>query len=88
MKNFGHYIYSKTRNEHLHHLEEVLNIMHDQSLFAKLSKCEFGLKELLYLGHIIGKYGAKVGMEKIKSIIEWPRPKNLIELRGFIGICT
>ena len=43
--------------------------MHDQSLFAKMSKCEFGLKEILYIGHIIGQYGAKVGIEKIKAII-------------------
>ena len=55
--------------------------MHDKSLFAKLSKCEFGLTELLYLGHIIGQYGVKVDMEKIKSIIEWHHPKNLIELK-------
>ena len=41
-------------NEHLHHLEEVLNILHDQSLFAKMSKCEFGLIDLLYIGHFIG----------------------------------
>ena len=57
-------IYSKTWKEHLHHLEEVLKNMHDQSLFAKLSKCEFGLTEILYLGHIIGQYGVKVDMEK------------------------
>ena len=79
---------SKTWKEHLHHLEEVLKIMHDQSLFDKLSKCEFGLTNLLYLGHIIGQYGVKVNLDKIKSIIEWPRPKNLTELRGFIGLCT
>ena len=45
-------IYSKTWKEHLHHLEEVLKILHDQSLLAMLSKCEFRLKE--NLGHIIG----------------------------------
>ena len=63
--------------------------MYDKSLFAKLSKCEFGLMDLLYLGHIIGQDGVKVDMEKIRAIIEWHRPKNLTELRGiFIGICT
>ena len=81
-------IYNKSWKEHLHHLEEVLKKFHDQYLFAKLSKCEFGLTEILYLGHIIGQYGVKVDMEKIKAIIEWPRPKNITELRGFIGICT
>ena len=47
-------IYNKTWKEHLHHLEEVLKILHDQYLFAKISKCEFGLIEILYIGHIIG----------------------------------
>ena len=44
--------------------------------------------ELLYLGHIIGQYGLNVDMEKIRAILEWPRPKTLTELRGCIGICT
>ena len=81
-------IYIKTWKEHLHHLEVVLKILHDQSLFAKLSKCEFGMTELLYLGHTIGQDGVKVDLEKIKSIIEWPCPTNLIEFRGFIRIYT
>ena len=62
--------------------------MHDKYLFANLSKCEFGLTYILYLGHIIGQDGVKVDIDKIRSILEWPRPKSLGELRGFIGICT
>jgi hypothetical protein len=46
-------IYSKTWDEHLAHLEKVLDIMKTQSLYAKESKCEFGMRELLYLEHII-----------------------------------
>ena len=69
------------------HLEIVLKNLQEQSLYAKMYKCEFGMKELLYLGHIIGK-GVKVHMEKIRVFLEWPSPKNIIELRGFIGICT
>ena len=48
-------IYSKNWKEHLQHLEVVLTILADQSLYAKLSKCEFGMIELLYIGHVIGK---------------------------------
>ena len=62
--------------------------LQEQSLYAKMSKCEFGMKELLYLRHIIGKDGVKVHMEKIRAILEWPSPKNITKLRGFIGICT
>jgi hypothetical protein len=46
-------VYNKTWQEHMRHLDEVLNIMKVQSLYAKESKCEFGMTKLLYLGHII-----------------------------------
>ena len=81
-------IYSKTWEEHLQHLEVVLKTLQEQSLFAKMSKCEFGMKQLLYIGKIIGQDGVKVHMENIRAILEWPSPKNITEVRGFIGICT
>ena len=81
-------IYSKTWEEHLQHIQEVLNILETESLYAKFSKCEFGLEEILYLGHKINAEGVSVDEEKIKVIKEWPRPKNLTQLRGFIGLCS
>jgi hypothetical protein len=53
-----------------------------------MSKCEFGMQEMLYLGHVIGANGVQVHLDKIKAIPEWPTPKNLMELKGFLGICT
>lgn len=53
-------IYSKTWEEHLRHLDEVLGIMEAQSLFAKQSKCEFRMIEILYLGHVVSKYEVQV----------------------------
>lgn len=50
-------IYSKTPEEHLQHVEEVLCILEEKQLYAKMSKCEFGLTEMLYLGHINGEDG-------------------------------
>jgi hypothetical protein len=69
-------------------VDQILTIMEDQSLYAKESKCEFGMTEVLYLGHIIGVKGVQVHQEKIQAIMEWPTPKTLTELRGFLGICT
>ena len=46
------------------------------------------MTEVLYLGHIIGAKGVQVHQEKITSIREWPTPKTLTELRGFLGLCT
>jgi hypothetical protein len=70
-------IYNRTWDEHLAQLEEVLGIMQAQSLYANESKCEFGMRELLYLGHIISEQGVQVHQEKIKAIFDWPTTKNL-----------
>ena len=56
------FIYSKTWEEHLKHLDEVLSILEEHSLYAKMSKCEFGMKEMLYIGHIITAKGVQVDM--------------------------
>ena len=67
-------IYNNTWNEHLAHLEEVLSIMQAQLLYARESKCEFGMRELLYLGNIISEQGVQVHQEKIRAILDWPTP--------------
>ena len=80
-------IYSKTWEEHLENIKEVLSILEIESLYAKISKCEFGLKEILYLGHKNSEEGVRVDEEKIKAIKEWPKPKTLTQIRGFVGLC-
>ena len=69
-------------------MEEVLCILEEQQRYAKLSKCEFGLTEMLYLGHVIREDGVKVHQEKIRAILDWPTPRNLTKMKGFLGICT
>ena len=51
-------------------------------------KCEFGMQEMLYLGHVIGANRVQVHLEKIRAILDWPTPKNVTELRGFLGLYT
>ena len=46
------------------------------------------MQEMLYLVHIISTDGVQVHMEKIRSILDWPTPKNVTELKGFLGFCT
>ena len=84
-------IYSRSWQEHMRHLDEVLSIMEAQSLYAKESKCEFDMTELLYLGHIISAQGVQVHQEKTRaildSILDWSMPKNVTQLRSFFGLC-
>jgi hypothetical protein len=67
-------------------VDEVLSIMEEQSLYSKESKCEIGMTEVNYLGHIIGKKGVQIHQENIQAIIDWTNPKTLIEIKGFLGI--
>ena len=79
-------IYSKTWKEHLQHVNQVLQLLKDHQLYAKPSKCAFGLKEVEYLGHKVSHDGVKVDLNKIKAIMEWPIPKTTKKLRGFLGL--
>lgn len=79
-------IYSKSWDDHLGHVKQVLQILEDNQLYAKRSKCEFGKGEVEYLGHIISGEGVKVDPKKIEAILSWPTPKNVKGLRGFLGL--
>ena len=79
-------IYSRTKEEHTEHLRVVLQTLREHKLQAKLSKCEFRLLEVTFLGHVISKEGIKVKLQKVKAIIEWTRLTNTTEIRSFLGL--
>lgn len=79
-------IYSKSMKDHIEHLKQVLEVLEAENFFAKMSKCVFGSKEVNYLGHLISKEGVKVDPQKLVAMQEWPAPKNLKALRGFLGL--
>jgi hypothetical protein len=79
-------IYSSTWEMHLHHVTQTLEILKQQQFFLKASKCAFGKQELEYLGHIVSHQGVKVDSKKIEAMVAWPRPANIFELRGFLGL--
>ena len=81
-------IYSKNKEEHVHHIELVLKALADSKLKAKMKKCEFMLDEIEFLGHVISKNGVATDEKKIKAIKEWPKPKNLTELQSFLGLAN
>jgi hypothetical protein len=64
----------------------VLQLLKKQQLYAKPSKCFFGVKEVEYLGHIVSHEGVKVEPNNIKAMMDWPIPKTLNNLRGFLGL--
>ncbi|WKA08858.1 hypothetical protein VitviT2T_026543 [Vitis vinifera] len=79
-------IYSPTWEQHLEHVQLTLAVLRQHQFYIKMSKCAFGKQELEYLGHIITHRGVKVDEKKIEAMVAWPRPSNITELRGFLGL--
>ncbi|WVZ70910.1 hypothetical protein U9M48_019539 [Paspalum notatum var. saurae] len=79
-------IYSKTEEEHEEHLRLVLQKLREHKLYAKLSKCEFWLDQVPFLGHIVSKGGIMVDPSKISSVMDWKVPEVVKEVRGFLGL--
>ncbi|XP_040379158.1 uncharacterized protein LOC121054199 [Oryza brachyantha] len=79
-------IYSSDLSSHAKHLKQVLQLLAEQHWKVKLSKCSFAQQQLSYLGYIIGVHGVSTDPEKVKAVVEWPVPKNIKQLRGFLGL--
>jgi hypothetical protein len=79
-------VYSKTEANHCNHLAKVLQILRQHKLFAKKSKCVFAQGQVEYLGHVITQQGVATDPEKVKAVQDWPKPKTITELRGFLGL--
>ncbi|GJW63475.1 putative nucleotidyltransferase, ribonuclease H [Tanacetum coccineum] len=79
-------IYSKTQEEHVDHLRLVLELLRKEKLYAKFSKCEFWLRELQFLGHVINGNGIHVDPSKIEDVKNWKAPRTPFEVRSFLGL--
>lgn len=79
-------VYSPCLEKHLEQLQTVLQTLRDNQFFAKKSKCAFGMDHMNYLGHVISKDGVATDPSKIQAMIDWPVPKSLKALRGFLGL--
>ncbi|KAJ8769768.1 hypothetical protein K2173_007628 [Erythroxylum novogranatense] len=79
-------VYSKSREEHAEHLRVILQIMREKQLYAKFSKCEFWLNQVVFLGHIVTGDGIQVDPKKIDTVMNWEAPRNVSEIRSFLGL--
>ena len=79
-------IFSKNEEEHKEHLHLVLGKLREHQLYAKFSKCEFWLKEVGFLGHVILGEGIAVDPTKVQSVTEWLGPTSVGEIRSFLGL--
>ena len=81
-------VFSKNKEDHAKHLRLVVDKLREHQFYAKFSKCEFWLDEVLYLGHIISAKGIAVNPKKVSAIVNWEPPQNVKQLRGFLGLAS
>ena len=81
-------VYSKDAQEHEQDMKIVLQMLRERKLYAKLNKCEFWLKEVSFLGHIMLAEGIRVDLTKIEAVVNWKPPRNVTEVRSFLGLAS
>ena len=78
-------VYSKSVDEHTLHLQIFLQTLRNRQLYAKFSKCEFWLNEVIFQGHVVSRDGIFVDPMKVEAIVNWEQPKNVLRIRSFLG---
>ena len=79
-------VYSKSDELHIKHLKIVLRTLREARLYAKLSKCEFWLNSIGFLGHVVSAEGISVDPQKVEAVLNWGRPTTVTEIRSFLGL--
>ncbi|GJU56394.1 putative reverse transcriptase domain-containing protein [Tanacetum coccineum] len=80
------FVKKKDEEEHEVHLKTILDLLKKEKLYAKFSKCEFWLKEVQFLGHVVNRDGIHVDPSKVESVKNWKTPESSTEIRSFLGL--
>ena len=79
-------VYSENEQDHAEHLRIVLTRLREHQLYAKFSKCEFWLKKVPFLGHILSEEGIAVDPSKVQEVMDWKAPTSVSVVRSFLGL--
>ncbi|KAL0541846.1 hypothetical protein IC582_021914 [Cucumis melo] len=80
-------VYSIDRESREEHLRIVLQTLRDKQLYAKFSKCEFWLEQVVFLGYVVSAKGVSVDPQKVEAVVNWERPTSATEVRSFLDKC-
>jgi hypothetical protein len=79
-------VYSRSEEEHKEHLRLALQKLRENRLYAKLSKCEFWMKQVAFLGHVILKGGIYVDPCKVQDVLSWNAPMSVGDIWSFLEL--
>jgi hypothetical protein len=81
-------IFSNTLKEHIHHVKKVLSRLREYGLTCKLSKCEFHVTSVSFLGFIISPDGISMEPDQVLAVTEWPVPTSVHDIQIFLGFAN
>ena len=81
-------VLGRTPDEQLTNLETTLAVLRKHGLYAKLSKCDFFKRQITYVGHVLSEEGVKPDESKVKSLLEWPYPRDQKGMLQFLGLAN
>ena len=81
-------VFSKSEQEHVVHVRQVLQRLLENRLFVKAEKCEFHASEVTFLGYIINSGNVQMSPDKTRAVAEWPTPSTRKELQRFLGFAN
>ena len=79
-------IFSKTKEEHIKHVQNFFKKLHEEKLMIDLEKCNFIKQELVYCAFVFSQGNVKMHQDKVDAILSWPTPKTTIDVKKFHGL--
>jgi hypothetical protein len=79
-------VYSRSEEQHEEHLRLAWQKLRENRLYAKLSKCEFWMKQVAFLGHVISNGGISVDLSKVQDVLSWNAPMSVSDIQSFLGL--
>ena len=81
-------IYSEDPSDHVGHVREILHILRENKLYAKVEKCEFNKESMTFVGYLVSRAGIGMDPAKVSSVLDWPVPKSVKEVQSFLGFAN
>ena len=81
-------IYSSDITAHPQHVRDILHILRENQLYAKVEKCEFSKDHMTFVGYMVSSKGIGMDPAKVSAVLDWPVPKSVKEIQSFLGFAN
>ena len=81
-------IFSESLAKHIPHVRNILEVLRQHKLYAKVEECEFHKDHMTFVGYLVSKEGIGMDPAKVSAILDWPTPKSVKEVQSYLGFAN